>query len=197
MRLFAAVPVRGLGSSKSRLGPVLAPGEREALVARMLGGVISALRESGCAEVCVVSPDPRALKLAGRAGARPLRQRGAGLNPALEEARRQALKAGAQTLLALPADLPLLGAGDVRELLAAGSACAISPDATDSGTNALLLRPPDALPFRFGPGSFRAHLEEAAARGVELRVCRTPGLAFDLDTPADLARLRGLKRAIS
>jgi len=65
----------------------------------------------------------------------------------------------------------------------------ISPDDARSGTNALLLRPPGALPFSFGPGSFGVHLQAALRRGVRVRVCERPNVAFDLDSPEDLARL--------
>jgi 2-phospho-L-lactate/phosphoenolpyruvate guanylyltransferase len=65
----------------------------------------------------------------------------------------------------------------------------IAPDGTRSGTNALMLRPADALPFSFGPGSYEAHLQAARERGLAVRVCERPHLAFDLDTAEDLARL--------
>jgi len=55
-------------------------------------------------------------------------------------------------------------------------------------TNALLLRPPDALPFAFGVGSLARH-RAAEARGLSPRWCDAPGTALDLDTPADLAAL--------
>jgi 2-phospho-L-lactate guanylyltransferase len=65
----------------------------------------------------------------------------------------------------------------------------ISPDGASAGTNALLLSPPDALPFAFGPGSYEAHLRAARERGLDVRVRERPHLAFDLDTAEDLARL--------
>jgi 2-phospho-L-lactate guanylyltransferase len=52
-----------------------------------------------------------------------------------------------------------------------------------------MLRPADALPFSFGPGSYEAHLQAARERGLAVRVCERPHLAFDLDTAEDLARL--------
>ncbi len=70
-----------------------------------------------------------------------------------------------------------------------GPCAVVSPDGARSGTNALLSRPPDALPFLFGPDSFEAHLQAARARGLDLRICERSHLAFDLDTAGDLARL--------
>ena len=72
----------------------------------------------------------------------------------------------------------------------------ISPDGMRSGTNALLMRPPDALPFAFGPDSFEAHLEAARQRGLEVKICERPHLAFDLDTAGELARLKKAGRLV-
>ena len=138
---------------------------------------------------------PDLLKMSGEAqrrGATPLVQQSRGLNPALEEGRRRALDLGASTLLVFPADLPLLDAEDVRAVLEAaeGHSVVISPDGAHSGTNALLMRPPDALPFAFGPDSFEAHLQAARGRGLDVKVCERSHLAFDLDTAGDLARFK-------
>jgi 2-phospho-L-lactate guanylyltransferase (CobY/MobA/RfbA family) len=65
---------------------------------------------------------------------------------------------------------------------------AIAPDRAGSGTNGLALTPPDVIAFRFGIGSCAAHLGAAREAGVPAVEVHRPGLAFDLDTPADLAR---------
>ncbi len=188
----AVVPVKDLQGTKSRLSPILNPGARAGLTLYMMGRVVAALRSSGVEDVCVVSPDRIVLNEARRRGAAPLVQESRGLNPALEEGRRRAIELGASTLLVFPADLPLLEAEDVRAVLEAseGQAVVISPDGARFGTNALLTRPPDALPFAFGPGSFGMHLEDARKRGLAVRVCERPHLAFDLDTAGDLAMLK-------
>lgn len=190
---YAAVPVKDLLGTKSRLAPLLDPCGRAGLTLYMMKRVVSVLRGAGIPadNLCVVSPDRLVLETAAEAGAAPLAQRTSGLNPALEEARDWAVSRGAATLLVLPADLPLLGADEVGELLAAGeeSPVAVAPDAGDTGTNALLLRPPDAMPFLFGSGSYREHLEAARRRGLGVRECRLPNLSFDIDTVEDLAKL--------
>ena len=71
-----------------------------------------------------------------------------------------------------------------------GQSVVISPDGARSGTNALLIHPPDALPFAFGPDSFEAHLQAARGRGLDVKVCERSHLAFDLDTAGDLARFK-------
>jgi 2-phospho-L-lactate/phosphoenolpyruvate guanylyltransferase len=188
----AVVPVKDLQGTKSRLTPILDPGARAGLTLYMMGRVVAAIRSSGVEDVCVVSPDRIVLNEAQRRGAIPLPQESRGLNPALEEGRRRALELGASTLLVLPADLPLLEEEDVLAVLKAseGQAVVIAPDGARSGTNALLTRPPDALPFVFGPDSFQAHLEAARKRDLDVKVCERSHLAFDLDTAGDLARLK-------
>ena len=190
--ISAVVPVKDLRGTKSRLAPILDPGARAGLTLYMMGRVVRAIAEAGVEDICVVSPDWIVLEEAKRRGATPLVQESSGLNPALEEGRRRALGLGASTLLVLPADLPLLDAGDVRAVLqeaGEGPSAVISPDGGHSGTNALLIQPPDVLTFTFGPDSFEAHLGAARGRSLDVRICERPHLAFDLDTAGDLTRL--------
>lgn len=190
---FAAVPVKDLLGTKSRLSPLMDPGSRAGLTLYMMKRVVSVLRRGGVADdnVCVVSPDRLVLQTAEEAGAAPLAQSSTGLNPALDEARQWAISGGASSLLVLPADLPLLNEDDVESLLFAGEEApvAISSDASGTGTNALLLRPPDAMPFLFGSGSYRAHLEAARQRGLQVRECDLANVSFDIDTIEDLSKL--------
>ena len=190
--LYAVVPVKDLRDTKSRLTPVLDPGARAGLTLYMMGRVVGAIRDAGVEDVCVVSPDRMVLEEAKRRGAIPLLQESRGLNPALEEGRRRAMGLSASKLLVLPADLPLLDAEDVLAVLreAGGEpSVVIAPDGARSGTNALLIQPPDVLPFAFGTGSFEAHVGAARRRGLDVRVCERSHLAFDLDTAGDLAHL--------
>ena len=191
--VYTVVPVKDLRGTKSRLAPVLDPAARAGLTLYMMGRVVSRVLEAGVDVVGVVSPDPIVLDEALRRGATPLVQESRGLNPALEEGRTWATKNGASALLVLPADLPLIEAEDVRAVLAGASGGApvvISPDGARSGTNALLLTPPDALPFLFGPDSFEAHLRAARDRDADARVCENGHLSFDLDTAGDLTKYR-------
>jgi 2-phospho-L-lactate guanylyltransferase len=166
--VYTVVPVKDLSGTKSRLAPVLDPAARAGLTLYMMGRVVTRALEAGVDAVGVVSPDPIVLDEALRRGATPLAQKSRGLNPALEEGRLWATE----------------NAG------AAGAPIVVSPDGARSGTNALLLRPPDALPFLFGPNSFEAHLQAARDRGAEARLCENGHLSFDLDTAGDLAKYR-------
>jgi 2-phospho-L-lactate guanylyltransferase len=184
------VPHRGLGSAKTRLAPVLDADERMDLARRLLAGVLRAAREA-VGDMVVISPAAELQPLVEEAGARLVVQRGMGLNQGLDQARAAALADGVELLGVLHGDLPNLSGDDVRALLAAAGeprAVAIAPDRGGTGTNGLALRPPEIIGFRFGVGSLAAHREEALAAGVEPVMVQRAGLAFDLDTPEDLAR---------
>ena len=184
------VPHRGLASAKTRLATVLDAGERMALAERLLASVLHAARDA-VGDVVVITPAPELGPLVEAAGARVVVQRGMGLNRGLDQARAAAIDDGIELLGVLHGDLPNLTPDDVRALLAAAAeprGVAIASDRAGTGTNGLALRPPEIIGFRFGIGSLAAHREEALAAGVEPSVVRRDGLAFDLDTPQDLAR---------
>ena len=63
------------------------------------------------------------------------------------------------------------------------------PDRHGTGTNALLLDPPDAIAPGFGAGSFERHRAAVEAAGSRLRVERPGTLVLDVDTGDDLRRL--------
>ena len=184
------VPHRGLEAAKTRLAPVLDPAEREALARTLLARVLGVARAASD-DIVVISPSAALGPIVEDAGARLAVQRGMGLNAGLEQARAEAMADGAPALLVLHGDLPNLSVADIGALTAAIPAAggvAIAPDRASIGTNGLAQSPADAIPFAFGSGSFARHREAAAAAGLEVAVVERPGLAFDLDTPADLAR---------
>ena len=190
MSVRIIVPHRGLAAAKTRLSPVLDDGEREALARRLLVQVLGVAHQA-CGDVVVITPSEALEPLVATAGARLVVQRGLGLNAGLEQARQEAIAEGVTTLVILHGDLPNLTTDDVAALLDAlpeAGGVAIAPDRAGSGTNALALRPPDAIAFSFGAGSFAAHVAAAEEAGRTLVEVHRPGLAFDLDTPADLAR---------
>jgi 2-phospho-L-lactate guanylyltransferase len=138
--------------------------------------------------VVVVSRDRALLMNAKAAGAWGLLETSPGLNPALTQATRFAQVRGASGVVILPIDLPRLKAQDLEAILALGAAsptAVIAPCRHETGTNALLVRPPDLIQFAFGPDSFAAHCAAARAAGVEPVVYRADSIAFDLDTPQD------------
>lgn len=184
------IPHRGLEHSKTRLAAVLDPAQRADLAERLLRHVLEVAVAAG-PEVIVISPDPDIESLVGAAGARLAVQHGMGLNAGLAEARDTALREGVEAVAVLHGDLPALTTPDLAALLEAvagpGRQVAIAPDAADVGTNGLALAPPDVIGFHFGRGSLEAHMRAAKRAGAWLTLVRRPGLAFDIDTPDDLA----------
>jgi 2-phospho-L-lactate guanylyltransferase len=184
------VPHRGLEAAKTRLAAVLDDAERIELARKLLARVLSVAREA-CSDVVVISPAESLGPIVSAAGARLIVQRGMGLNRGLDQARDEALADGIETLCVLHGDLPNLTVDDVTGLITAvpgPSGVAIAPDRAGSGTNGLAMRQPGAIGFAFGVGSFEAHRSAAEAAGLAVAIVERPGLAFDLDTPADLAR---------
>ena len=186
------VPHRGLEQAKTRLATSLSPEERVFLASQLLQRVLKVAHEV-TDDVVVISPSRPLREIVEPSGARLAVQRGMGLNEGLEQARFDAVADDIGTMIILHGDLPNLQAADVHALTGAlpsdGSAgVAIAPDRAGTGTNALVLRPPGLIHFRFGPGSFARHLAEVDAAGVPLVAVNRAGLAFDLDTPEDLAR---------
>jgi 2-phospho-L-lactate guanylyltransferase len=191
-RLVAIVPVGALEGAKSRLGGTLDAEERRELAIEMLDRTIrAALDAPAIEETLVVSPDREVLGRAASAGTRTLLQRSQGLNRGLGEARDDAIAGGADAIVILPIDLPLVSSAALAQLIAPLAAIAerplvvLAPDRHGRGTNGLLVSPPDAIEFGFGGDSRAAHA--ACAADVGARYIEIDGpLGLDIDTPDDL-----------
>jgi 2-phospho-L-lactate guanylyltransferase len=99
------------------------------------------------------------------------------------------MRAGAERVVLVPGDCPALSPAEVDELLAhqpPAPSVLVVPDRHGTGTNALVLTPPDAMPSSFGPGSCERHLADAAQAGVHGEIVAVPTLALDVDTAEDL-----------
>jgi 2-phospho-L-lactate guanylyltransferase len=101
-----------------------------------------------------------------------------------------ALERGFERVLLVPGDCPSLAPDEVSALLALGGDVVIVPDRHGTGTNALVLTPPDVMAPAFGEGSFARHRSLATAAGASFVVGEAPSLELDVDTPDDLAALR-------
>lgn len=205
MSLWAIIPAKDPWLAKSRLAGVLSPARRWSLSMQLLEHTLREVREAALVDRClVVSSAAPQLAMARRFGAvavhelrsLPARPPASSttdpLNAALRQAAEVAVRGGATALLVLHADLLLLGAGVIDTMVRAlpqGQGVVLAPDRHQTGTNALLMRPPLAIPFLFGPGSFAAHRRLAEALQVPLVIHESAALASDLDTPEDLAFL--------
>jgi len=183
---------KDLDFAKRRLASALDDEKRRTLALAMLEDILAVLSqftEQAC--LSVLSADPRIGACATRSGALWLPQDGGqGLNESARHAARRAQGLGRRLLL-LPSDVPLVRAADIASLLAAGRrARVVGVRARDGGTNALFLEPDPEFRFSYGVESFDAHRREAWRLGLSFHSVLAPGLAFDLDTPIGLDRVR-------
>jgi 2-phospho-L-lactate guanylyltransferase len=193
MRTAAVVPVKSFSRAKRRLGETLEDVDRAVLAEAMVGDVLEALATvPALAEVVVVTAEPAAARAAGDSGARVVHDADeVGQSAAAERGVAAAAAAGAERVLLVPGDCPALDPSELSDLLGAPApGVVIVSDRHGSGTNALLLQPPDVLDPSFGAGSLARHAALASAAGATVRVRSVPSLALDVDTPGDLAALR-------
>jgi 2-phospho-L-lactate/phosphoenolpyruvate guanylyltransferase len=198
MPVWAIVPVKPFREAKSRLAAALSSDERAALSREFLVHTLQVLRQvSDITTTLVVSRDTSALHLARKQGAYTVTESGAPeLNSALARATDVGVSFGADAVLILPCDLPLLTPDNLAVLIGAGarSGCVvIAPDRRGDGTNALFVRPPRAIPFSFGPGSYQRHVQLAQERSIQVEVCLASGFSLDVDLPQDLELYQSLR----
>jgi 2-phospho-L-lactate/phosphoenolpyruvate guanylyltransferase len=189
-----ALPVKSLSHAKSRLAPLLSALERGALALAMFEDALDAALTVDAWETWVVSSDEGVLEIALGRGAMGIPEEGASLQGAIAQIEAEASAKTLEALAILHADTPLVTADALRATLHTLGPVVIAPSADERGTNLLLRRPPGAIPSRFGPDSFRRHLEVAAERGLPTAVVERDELAFDLDAPDDILTVLEARR---
>jgi 2-phospho-L-lactate guanylyltransferase len=181
--------VKSLSRAKTRLSPALTGLERGALTLAMLEDVLDAALSVPGWETWVISPDEVALEIAAGRGARPIAEAKPPLANAIRQVEAKAKEEGANALAILPADVPLVTVDTLHEALRTLGAVVLARSADGLGTSLLLRRPPRAIPARFGPDSFRRHVELAQARGLPVSIVERRELSFDVDRPDDILTL--------
>jgi len=193
LKATAVLPVKRFGAAKQRLAPGMGATHRAELAAAMLEDVLEAIGAARSIEqTVVVTSEPRAIELAGKGGSELVAdpEEGGHSGAALAGVAR-ARELGAECVVLLPIDCPLLDPRELERLLTGMPEryVAIVPDRHGTGTNALALAPPDAIVPSFGEGSCARHVSAAREAGVPFGVEELPSLALDLDTPADVVAL--------
>jgi 2-phospho-L-lactate/phosphoenolpyruvate guanylyltransferase len=195
MRTAAILPIKSFGAAKQRLSPLLGTGSRQALAQAMFSDVLGSLRKvEGLESITVVSADPAVDAAARGVGVTVVTDPAeSGQSDATVVGIRHALASGYQRVLLVPGDTPLLCPSELDSLLARGEAdgmqVVIVPDRHGSGTNALMISPPDAFRPSFGPDSLNRHVTLAQEAGLKHSVEDVPSLSHDVDTPEDLSAL--------
>ena len=192
---WAVIPVKGLTESKTRLSPYLQGDMRRILVEALLEDVLlSIIRSRVFGTVIVVSPDENVGSRIRLQEVSFLKQTGVGLNRAIEQANRLAMQKHARSVTSVLADIPLVEAGDFKELLSMGTPGrkVVMAPSLKGGTNVMLTSPPGVISPSYGRWSYSKHLRQAQSTGLNAYSISNSRISFDIDTMSDLMELRRL-----
>lgn len=188
---FILIPVKDLSKANNRLSSILSQEDRTSLAYAMLEDVLESAARSRIAEKkVVVTMDRKAEIIALRYGFEIIREEEQnGESSSVDSAITRCMEMGAESLLVIPGDAPLIKGEDIDSVFRAekNGVCVVMVPAADRlGTNAILRTPPDIIPSRFGHDSYRKHLEEAGKADAEVVTIDIPNIALDIDEPGDI-----------
>ncbi len=196
MSTLAILPVKRFVDGKQRLAADLGAGTRRALVEAMVTDVLIALRRAERIDATLVVTGEAAMEAIahGYDAATVVDREDSGHSDAARIGVEEAIARGARRVILVPGDCPALNPKELDALLTRAPAprpeVVIIPDRHGTGTNGLVLTPPDVIAPAFGEGSFERHHAAAREAGAVVRVEELPSLVLDVDTVDDLAALR-------
>jgi 2-phospho-L-lactate guanylyltransferase len=189
---WAVIPVKGLTESKKRLSSYLGD-KKKLLVEALLQDVLSSVIKAKVFDaVLVISPDENVESLARTNRVVFLKQTGFGLNRAIEQANRFALRENVGSLTSILADIPLSEPRDfidIIEMRRMNHSVVLVPS-LKGGTNVMLDFPPGIVKPNYGRWSYSKHLRQAQLAGLEAYSMSNSRISFDVDTADDLMELR-------
>ena len=191
------VPMKKIGSAKSRLNSGLPKKLREQVASKLLLQTLAIIRKviqeldnkpkvavvTDCEIVVSMVADQNVLIITP-----PLNGT---LSTSLSFSAQWAEKNGFSGICILPADLGRPDMLDLKKLLCIRmnkSQMVICPS-RDFGTNALYISPPTAFSFCYGEASFEKHIRLAQKRKIPFTILDLESLKFDVDTMQDLREL--------
>ena len=185
------IPVKDPATAKSRLAELLSEDERTRLAWAMFEDVSRAIATARKPDrVVMVTSFARAIQRAPELGWDVLIEESQiSESVSVDWASRVLIERGFDTVMRLPADLPLVRAEDIDEVLSVqlkSPGALLVPSREGTGTNAIIRTPPPLFPSRFGPNSFTLHKQEAASVGVDCVVVNNARIALDIDEPTDV-----------
>ena len=189
--IFGLIPVKDLSKAKERLSSILPQEDRTALAYAMLEDVLKALKGTKLIDrLFIVTMDRRTIEIAGALGIEVIEEtEQKGESHSVDYASRICMEKGAESVLVIPGDAPLITSEDIDSIVEKERdfpSVILIPARDDYGTNAILRKPPDVIPSRFGEDSFRKHMDEARERGIHCDTFRNSRIALDIDHPDDL-----------
>jgi 2-phospho-L-lactate guanylyltransferase len=196
MSRWALIPIKGFDRGKSRLSGVLAPLERAQLARGLFEHVVSVLRDSPSIEdIAIVSDSVEAREHAENLGVLALSDaaESRGLSDVVDGALHELERRGASSVMICMSDLPDLTVQDVASVARQldESDVVLVPDLLQQGTNVVAVKAATSLPSCLGrEDSLQRHHALARELGLTVSVQLSSGIAFDVDRPKDLERLR-------
>lgn len=195
---FALIPVKDLSRAKERLSSILSQPERTALAYAMLEDVLRAMKGSSFLDrIFVVTLDENAIELAKSMDVEIIREiKQEGESASVDYASKICKNMGAQSVLVIPGDAPLITYEDVDFILEKEKpypSVILVPARDEMGTNAILRKPPDVIPSRFGYDSFKKHINELRKKNIPYEVYNLPRIALDIDEPTDLVLFSSIR----
>ena len=183
----AILPAKRFDDAKQRLAPAFQLGHRRALVEAMFSDAMLAVRRVPSIDqtLVVITSDPVVAQIAAGHEAIVIDDTASSHSEAAQLGISEALAIDATRALLVAGDCPLLDPAELDQLIARpvpARSVLIVPDRHGSGTNALLLTPPDVIPPAFGEGSCRRHADLATSHGATAEVVELPSLALDIGT---------------
>ena len=191
---FVIVPVKDLSKAKERLSSLLPQHQRTELAYAMLEDVLTALSGSRLADrKFIVTLDERAIDVAKELGIEViLETEQNGESASVDYASKVSIEMGAKSVLVIPGDAPLITSEDIDFILEkekAAPSIVFIPARDEYGTNAILRKPPDAIPSMFGDDSFNKHKNEAERKNIPYESFENSRIGLDIDRPEDLVEL--------
>ena len=188
------IPIKDPLNAKTRLAEVLSEEERRRFAWAMFEDVSQAIAGAQKPDrVFLVTNFAPAIERGRKQGWDVLTEQSQiSESESVDWASRVLAEGGFDTVMRLPADLPLVRAEDIDEIFSIevdSPGALLVPSREGSGTNAIVRRPPTLFPSRFGPNSLHLHKQEATRMGVECVIVNNNRIGLDIDEPTDLEAL--------
>lgn len=190
----AMIAIKPFGDAKERLATGLGPAQRRQIAEAMARDVIAAVAKcTQLDKIVIVSREPAIAEIAEGVADAVLEDPVTGHNDAAKIAAAWAVEQDCKRIVMLAGDCPLLDPQEIDELVRRSRddrlELAVIPDRMGTGTNALVISPPNAVDSSFGPDSRQRHLALGLSRGLRTAALDVESLALDLDTSEDLYEL--------